>query len=251
MYLNLWWPNPFYASEDTKYVLFCVDQTPPILPRAKNISQLVLIDQNPNIKRRDKMNHYMSWAKPSHASVDIKSISTCVEQILSCQRGYKMNLNMCWPNPSHGYEDTKCISTCVDQTHPMPARTQNIFQHVFPTSTMPANTENKSKHELTSQVNEDNKCISTCVDQTPPMQGRTQNISLHVLNKLISCELGHEMYLNLFSTNSFHCQRAITIYQNMLSTNPSFISEDIKCVLNCVDQTNPIQRWHKMHLNMC
>jgi hypothetical protein len=50
----------------------------------------------------------------------------------------------------------------------MPAGTQNVFQHVLPTPTMPANTENLSKNELTSQVSEDKKCIPTCVDQTAP-----------------------------------------------------------------------------------
>ena len=167
MYLNLWWPNPFYASEDTKYVLFCVDQTPPILPRAKNISQLVLIDQNPNIKRRDKMNHYMSWAKPSHASVDIKSISTCVEwpkpehkakrqnvslhelsKIIPCQRGHKEYLNFCRTNPS------------------IPERIQNESQHVLTESLWCLRGYKMHLNMCwpnSSHASGDTKCISTCV----------------------------------------------------------------------------------------
>ena len=61
MYLNMWWPNPFHASEDVKP------------------SQLVLTKPLP-FQRGHQMYLNLCWSKPSHASEDSKCISTYVDQ---------------------------------------------------------------------------------------------------------------------------------------------------------------------------
>ena len=84
MYLLMYWPYPNYASEDTKCISTYVDYTRPMQTRTQIDSQLVL-------------------TKP-----------------IPCQLGHKIYLNLCWPNPSHASEDLKWISTFFD--HTMPAR---------------------------------------------------------------------------------------------------------------------------------
>ena len=145
MYLNMRLPNPYYASEDTKFISTYVDQTHPMPARTQNVSQHVLSKPFP-WQRWQKMHLNMCWPKPPMPSQVSKYVSNANEiqnvsqHVLSkpipCQRRKKMCLNLCWPdtmrqnvfqhvstNPSHAREDTKCISACIDQTHPMPATT--------------------------------------------------------------------------------------------------------------------------------
>jgi hypothetical protein len=117
-----------------------------------------------------------------------------------------MYLNMSCPNTL----ETKCVSTCIDQTPPMPARTENAFQHVL---TKP----------LPCQLG--HKIISTFVDQTPAMPRRTQNASQHVLTIPIPCQRRQYMHLK------------------MCWPNPSNASEDTKFFSTCVDKTQPMTAW--------
>ena len=92
-----------------------------------------------------------------------------------------MHLKMYGPNPTHSCENPKCISSSVHQTPPMPARTQNMSQHVFTKVT----TQNASQYVLTKPIpsnralkihpnpshatslaGEYSKCISTRDNQT-------------------------------------------------------------------------------------
>ena len=176
MFLNMCWPNTYQASEDSNCISTCVDQNQAIPARTQNIPKHVLTKSIP-CQRGHKMYRHMCWANTSHATADTKCILTCVNQ---CQRGHKMHLNICWPNPSYAIEGTKCISTCVDQLHPMPARIQNVYQHVL-TKPIPCQQWHKILLNLSwsnpSHVSEDTKCIPNCVIQNPHM---TQNLSHHV-----------------------------------------------------------------------
>jgi len=178
-----------------------------------------LLTQAIPFQREQKMHLNLCCQNIFHASKDMVCISTCVAQPIACQREYKMHLNFCWPNPTHVGEDTKFISTCVEKAHPLPARTQNVSQHVLTkpvlcqrghkvhlnmcwsyvsnasnekkrissfvdqTQSMQAKKWNKSQQALNKPIScpSDTKCISTCVDQTPPMWPTTQNESQHVL----------------------------------------------------------------------
>jgi hypothetical protein len=149
IHLNMCWPSPSHASENTKFISTCVDHTYPKLARKQNVSQLVLTKPHP-YQRGNNMYLKMCWPNASHASEDQKYISTCVDKIppmprrtenesqhlftkpLSCLREHKtylnlsltnMHLNLCWQNPSYALEETKCISKFVDQTHHLPGRT--------------------------------------------------------------------------------------------------------------------------------
>ena len=95
MHLNMSCPYTSHASEGTKCISTCIEQTPPLPVRTQNAPQHVL-------------------NKP-----------------ILCQRGIKMHLNMCCPNPSLANEDTKCISKCLDHNAFVPARTENISQRVL------------------------------------------------------------------------------------------------------------------------
>ena len=103
MKLKMCWPNPSHASEDTKCVSTCVDQTPPLVARTQSASQHMLTEFSP-CQREQKMNLTMWWPNLSHASEDKKCISLYLT------------------NPIQASEDTKCISTSVEQTLPKPAR---------------------------------------------------------------------------------------------------------------------------------
>jgi hypothetical protein len=117
-----------------------------------------------------------------------------------------MYLNMCWPNPSHASEDVKSISTCVDETPPIPARTPNASQLVL-IKTLPCQWGLKMYLNICwpnpSHASEDRKCNSTCVEQTPTMAARTQSVSQHVLTKSLP-QNGHKMHLNLCWPNTTH-----------------------------------------------
>ena len=121
----------------------------------------------------------------------------------------KLYLNLCWPNLFHISVATKCIITCPH----MPAKTQNVSQHVL---TKPlAFQRGHNRHFNTfwqnpSHDTKDKKCfstcddethhmpasktkyISTCVEQTYLMPARTKNISQLVLNRHIPCLWGQK-----------------------------------------------------------
>ena len=140
--------------------------------RTQNVSEHAFT-KSTLCQRGHKMHLNMCWPKPTHASKDIKCISTCFDQnspksartqnlseyvltkSIPCQRWLKMYLNMCWANITYANKDKKCISTCTVHTLPIPARTQSV-----------------SQFDLTKPVPwlEDTNCISTCVDQTSPMK---------------------------------------------------------------------------------
>ena len=138
-----------------------------------------------------------------------------------------MHNNLCWPNPTLASENIKCISTYVDQTPPMPGRTQDASQ---------------------------------LVDQTHPMPARTQNVCQPVLIKPILCKGINKIHLNICWPNPSCASMIIKCILTLVEE---------KCISTCVDQThpmpsrtqnasqlvpsksNPCQRLHKMHLNMC
>ena len=125
MHLNMIWPNPSNASEDTKCISTCVDQNSPMSARTKNISELVLTKPISWLLGH-KMYIKLCWPNPTHASENTKCFSACVDKnppILMFKQNY---FNMYRPTKSNAFEDTKCISTFVDQTPPMPSRTQNL-----------------------------------------------------------------------------------------------------------------------------
>ena len=165
MHVNLCWPKPSHSCEETKCTSKWVDQTHPMPAMTENVSQPMLTKSLPCL-RGPKMLFNICWPNPSHHSENTKYISTWV-----------------WPNFSHTIDDRKCISTCVDQTHPMPARTKNVSQHVFK-KFLPCQRGHKMHLNMcwqnTSHDSEDSKCISTCADQDLP------------------CLRGHKMYHNMY-----------------------------------------------------
>ena len=184
--LNICWPNPSQASEDTKCISTCVNQTSPT-------SQ-----------------HF-----PQHVCLKIHYQHVLTKRI-RCQRAHIMHLKICWPNPINASKDTKrnstskpnsyyvswdtkCISTCGDQKCHMPARIQKVSQLVL-TKTLPclrgfkmypilARTKHKSKDVLT---------------RTHPMPARTQNIFQQELTKTLSWQRGHKMYPYMCLPNTAH-----------------------------------------------
>ena len=210
------WPNPSHASEDTKCISTCVDQTPPLVARTQSASQHMLTEFSP-CQRGQKMNLAMWWPNLSHASEDkkcislyltnpiqasevTKCISTSIEQNPSYQRGQKMHLYMCWPNPSHASEDTKCIATCVDKTPPLPVRKTNLSQHVL-TKPIPWQRECKMHPNMCwpnpSHTSKDTKFISTCGHQNLPCQQGNKYISTwDKHNYLMACLRRHKKNLN-------------------------------------------------------
>ena len=209
MHFNTGWQNHSNASSDIKCISTCVDQMPmstqnaslhvlpmhPIPVRTLNVSQNVMT--KPLLCQRWHKMHHMCWANAYNASEESQNVSQNVlTKPLQCQRGHKMLLNMCWPNPFHGKvahkfylnmrlsspysasEDTKCILTCVDQILPMPARTENISQHVFKKSVQ-WNRWHKMHFNMCwpkpSHASKDIRFISTCFDQNSPMSAMAQN----------------------------------------------------------------------------
>jgi len=156
-HLNMFWPNPSHASEDTK----CISTS---------------IEQNPSCQRGQKMHLYMCWPNPSHANEDTKCIATCVDKTpplpvrktnlsqhvltkpIPWQRGCKMHPNMCWPNPSHTSEDTKFISTSGHQN--LPCQQGNKYISTW------------DKHNYLMACLRKHKKNLNWADQTPPMTAR-------------------------------------------------------------------------------
>ena len=114
MHLKICSTNPSHASEDTKGISKCVDQTHPC--------------------QREKGMHLYALTKPSHSSKDIK-----------------MNFNSCLPNPAHESKATNCLSIYGYQTYPNAARTQNVSQIVL-TKYLPARIPNVSQFVLTERI---------------------------------------------------------------------------------------------------
>ena len=137
------------------------------------------------------------------------------------QRGHKMYLNLDWPKHEHKSEETKCITTWVEETHPMPARTQNISQLVL----------NKAIH-----ASNESKWISNCVDQTHPMPARIQNESEHVLTESLPCLRWYKMHFNMCRPNSSHASEDTKCISTCVA-NTNYACEYIKCIRAWVDQT--------------
>ena len=147
MCLNIWWPNPYDDSEDTKGISSWVEQTRPVLASIQEVSQSVLL-------------------------------IICIINIYWTT--HKMHLYLSWTNPELACEDTKCIAFCIDQTHPMPARTQNVFLLPLQArkenvphpkiSAMSHNTYHNMCWPNVYHAIEDSKWIWTCVDLILPCQ---------------------------------------------------------------------------------
>ena len=130
MNLNMCWPIPTLATDDTKYNSSCDYQITPMSAKTQNVSRFILT------------------------------------KFLPCHQWHKIYLNVCWPNSSHASEDTKCISTCVHQSPEMPVRTQHVFQDVL-TKPIPCQSGHKIYLNMSwsnpSHAREDTKQLSTCV----------------------------------------------------------------------------------------
>ena len=130
IYLNLWWPKHYHASEDTKFISTCVGQTHPMPAKPQNVSQLVLIKLLP-CQRALKMYRNKCWRNSSHASEDTKYISNCVDQTYPMPAKIKC-VNMCWPNASNACKDAIYITISVKHLcYGMPAKTQNVSKLVL------------------------------------------------------------------------------------------------------------------------
>ena len=124
MHLNVCWPNPSHAREDTRCNSI-------YWPNASNVGEDTKCISN---SVDHKMHHNMFWPNPSYACVSIKCTLTHVEN--------KMHLNKRWPNTSHATKDSKCFSTIVEEIQHMPATTSNASQHVL-MNPLPCQRENK------------------------------------------------------------------------------------------------------------
>ena len=168
----------------------------------------------------------------------------------------------------------------------MPARTQNVSQHVL-ANPFPRKRGHNMHFKMCcpnpSHVSTDTKCIWICVDLTHPKPAINQNASQHVLNKPITYNRGYKIHHNLCSpypartqhasqhglTKIIPCQRGRQMHLYMCRPNPSHASEDTKCFSTCVHKNHPmppktqntsqhvltkslpLQRGHKINLNMC
>ena len=149
MNLNMWWPN---LSQDKKCISTCVDRTHSMLSRTQNAFQQVLSI----CQREHKMYLNSCWLYPSHDRENTNVSQHVLTNPLLCQRGHKNHLYMCWPISSNASEDSKCISSCVDQTYSIPARKQNVSQHMLTNPT---------------HASEDTKCMTKPI---PWQRGETK-----------------------------------------------------------------------------
>ena len=197
----------------------------------------------------------MCWPTPPMPARTQNASRHVLTKLIQCQRGQSQYLNMSRPNITHSSLDTKCISTCVDQTNPIPDRTEKASQHVL-TKPIPCQLGHKIYLNLCwqrgqkmlqnlcwtkpitwqlgpkiylnkcslylSYASDYNKCISTCVEESLPMPARTENLPQNVLMKLLPCQQGLKMHLNMCWTNTSH------------------VSEQTICISTCVDQTHPM-----------
>ena len=136
----------------------------------------------------------------------------------------------------------------------MPARTQNVSQHVL-TKSLPCQRGLKMSWPNLPDASEDRKWISTCGVQTFSMPAKTKIISWCV------DQIPTKMYLNMNWPNPSHDREDTKCI--------SHACEKPKCIATCVDRTiampartqnvslhvltkpYPCQRGYKMHLNMC
>ena len=199
-----------------------------------------------------------------------------VQLVLTKSIPFKRGRKMCSINLSNANEDTKCISTCFDQTNPMPARTQKAYQHVL-TTHLPCEREHNMKLK---------SCYpSPCVQRISQLL-LTKPITSHRWhNMYLNLCWSNPSHASEFTTCFFHATEdrkyLLTCIQHthpmpkrtqkhliMCWPKPSNASEDKKCIWIYVDQVDPmhartrnssqdvltkplpIQRWHKMHLNM-
>ena len=130
MYLNMRWPKPSHASEDTKCIIPCNDQTHPMITNAwEDIkSILTCVDQTHPIPARtpNVLEHVMT--KPFPCQRRQKLSQHASTELLTFQGAHKMHMT-CWKNQIHGSETIKFVLTCVDQTRPIPPRLQDASQH--------------------------------------------------------------------------------------------------------------------------
>ena len=140
---------------------------------------------------------------------------------------------MCWPNPSHASEFEKWILTLVDKTTPMPAVTQNVYQHAL----IKCQWVHKMHHYMCWQMH--------------PMPVRTQNVSQNVMTKPLLCQRWQKMHHNMCWANGSHGKVAHKIYLNMRLSSPYSASEDTKCILTCLTKSFPCQQGLKIYHNMC
>jgi len=175
---------------------------------------------------------------------------------ITCQGEHKMHLILCRLNPSHASKDTKCISSFVEQTHPMPARTQNVSQHVL---NNPITCQGEHKMHLIlcrlnpSHASKDIKCISRFVEQTHPMPAMTKNslsIPSHA-NQDTKCiptsveqtpsHASEDREFISTCVYQSHPKPARTQKVSLyVLTQPSHDRENSKCNTTCVDQTPPL-----------
>ena len=224
-HLNLFWRNPSFTNEDTKFLSTCLDQTPPLLARKQNVSQHVMYKPIPWQREHKCISKSINQSHPMPART--KQISEIMlQQPLSCQRGHKMHLNISWPSLFPGRkqnvsqpETTKPIPcharTLVDWTAPKPSRTRKVL-----------------------------------VNHNPHMPARTQNSYKHVLIKHIPCQRIHENYLMLASKRNvsqlvsaskpIRCILAHKMNLNMSRQKASCTWEHKICISICVTKTPPM-----------
>ena len=119
MYLNMCWPYSSHVSENKKWILTCVDKTPPMQAGKYNISQYGLT----NCEGTNCI-----WTCIFHASEGTNcNFNMSSKNRPNARKKLNMYLNMCWLNTSRASVEIKGISTCVNQTLSMPVSNQNVF----------------------------------------------------------------------------------------------------------------------------
>ena len=140
-------------------------------------------------------------------------------------REHKINLNMCWPNQCHASQNTKCI-TCFAK----PARKMYLNRYDQNPS-MPARKQNVSQHVITNPI---------------PCHTRTLNISQVALTKRFQFQRGHEMR-HICWQNKSHAKEDTKFISTCITPNYSHASKDTKCISKCVDQTHPMPARTKIY----
>ena len=230
MYVNIWWQNPYHASEDTNSISTSEDQSPPKSARTLNKSQLEL--NTYKIHTRKKCRDVLTKLIPCQHGIN----STCIEQsppmsawtqnssscatqnlshlVFSKPLELNIYLNKCWPNPSQAREDSTCISTFVDQTHSIQSRTENAIQPVFskpPTPCQRGNQMHISKFwPYSTYASEE----INSVDESHQEPVRKENLSQLALTIPIPCQRGQKMYHYTCWPKPLPCRR----WQKCIST---------------------------------
>ena len=162
IYLNVCWPSRIMPKKDKMHLNLCWPKT---------------------CQRRHKINLDLYWLIPPKPAKIQNAYQLLLSKRFPSQRGKKINLNLCWENQCHVSGVTICILTCVDKTHHMPARTQNLSQHML-IKLLPC----QRGHVFSKPV---------------PWQGTQKNATQLVLTKQILCQRRHTIYLYLWYPNHF------------------------------------------------